>query len=56
MEVDTDRPGVQLYAGNFLKERSLEGRREVPEKDADSALRTQYFPNAANEPALHLPS
>lgn len=54
MEVDTDRPGVQLYAGNFLKEEPGKGGVKYG-KRCGFCLETQYFPNAANEPAFASP-
>ena len=54
MEVETDRPGVQLYAGNFLNEEP--GKDGVKYgKRCGFCLETQYFPNAANEPAFESP-
>lgn len=54
MEVLTDLPGIQFYAGNFLehesgKEGVVYGRRN------GLCLETQYFPNAVNEPVFTAP-
>lgn len=49
MEVFTDRPGMQLYSGNFLE--GLKGRNGVTYHNFDAAcFETQLFPNAINEP------
>lgn len=49
MEVYTDKPGMQLYTGNFLKnERGKEGA--LYEKWSGVCFETQYFPNAMNTP------
>lgn len=48
MEVYTDLPGVQFYAGNFIiKEDGKEGA--VYHKRDGLCLETQYFPNAVNQ-------
>lgn len=54
MEVYTDLPGIQFYAGNFIddqagKNGAMYGRR------MGLALETQYFPNSANEPNFEKP-
>lgn len=54
MEACTDRPGIQFYTGNFLKnEPGKDGA--VYGKRCGFCLETQYFPNAANEPAFESP-
>ncbi len=55
MEVETDRPGVQLYAGNFLNEEP--GKDGVKYgKDADSVLRPSISPNAPMNRRFESPS
>ena len=54
MTVDTDLPGVQLYTGNFLTERSGKGG-SVMEKHGALCLETQMFPNAVNYPHFASP-
>ncbi|MGI4896789.1 MAG: galactose-1-epimerase, partial [Janthinobacterium lividum] len=52
LEVHTDRPGLQLYSGNFLDGawRTVEGR---PVRQGDAVcLETQALPDAVNQPAL----
>ena len=54
MEVYTDLPGIQFYAGNNIsvttgKEGAVYGKR------TGFCLETDYFPNAANEPAFASP-
>lgn len=47
MEVYTDLPGIQLYAGNFLN--NVKGKDgAVYQKRSGFCLETQYFPNAVN--------
>ena len=49
MEVYTDLPGVQFYAGNSTKaQKGKEGRRYG--KRTGLCLETQYFPDTANHP------
>ncbi len=48
MEVHTDRPGIQLYAGNFLGETGKEG--VYYGKRSGVALETQYYPDALHHP------
>jgi aldose 1-epimerase len=52
MEVHTDQPGVQFYAGNFLNG-SLTGKGGVSYgKNYGFALETQHFPDSPNQPAF----
>ena len=52
LEVTTDQPGVQFYAGNFL-DGSLVGRGGVAYgKHAGFCLETQHFPDSPNQPAF----
>lgn len=49
MEVYTDLPGVQFYAGNAIKPHT--GKKGVPyERRGAFCLETQYYPDTANEP------
>lgn len=49
LEVFTDLPGVQFYAGNFLK--GIEGKAGLPmEKRSGFCLETQYYPDTPNNP------
>ena len=48
MEVVTDRPGMQFYAGNFI--RSAKGKfGNIYPKHGGFALETQLYPNCINE-------
>ena len=52
LEVTTDQPGVQFYAGNFL-DGSLIGRGGIVYgKHAGFCLETQHFPDSPNQPAF----
>lgn len=54
MEVSTDCPGVQFYAGNFIEEcRGKEG--VTYRKRHGFCLETQFYPNAVNEPGFPSP-
>ena len=54
MAVSTDCPGMQLYAGNYLRgERGKEGA--IYTKRSGVCLETQFFPNAVNIPAFRQP-
>ena len=48
MEVHTDCPGIQLYAGNFLNETGKAG--VYYGKRSGVALETQYYPDALHHP------
>ena len=48
MAVYTDLPGIQFYAGNFLKETGKGGT--VYGKRSGVALETQFWPDSANHP------
>ena len=49
MEVYTDLPGVQFYAGNFLK--GIIGKDNKPmNKRTGFCLETQYYPDSPNKP------
>ncbi|MBP3913104.1 MAG: galactose-1-epimerase, partial [Lachnospiraceae bacterium] len=54
MEVESDLPGVQFYAGNFI---SGEGGKDgIPYGVHEGfCLETQYFPNAVNVLAFESP-
>lgn len=53
MEVYTDLPGVQFYAGNFIEEQ--QGKEGATySKRSGFCLETQYFPDSVNKP--HFPS
>ena len=52
LEVDTDRPGLQVYTGNFL-DGTTEGTSGRRYRQGDGiALETQSFPDAPNRPAF----
>ena len=54
MSVYTDKPGVQLYVGNFLNGSEI-GKEGVPyEKRTGFCLETQFYPDSPNQP--HFPS
>lgn len=48
MEIHTDCPGIQFYAGNFLDETGKEG--VYYGKRSGVALETQYYPDALHHP------
>lgn len=49
MEVYTDLPGVQFYAGNFLK--GIIGKNNLPmNKRTGFCLETQFYPDSPNKP------
>ena len=54
MEVCTDLPGMQFYAGNFLKGPAGKGGAVYP-IHGGLALETQYYPNSINNPAFASP-
>lgn len=54
MDVYTDLPGIQLYAGNFIGK--VKGKEGVTyDNRVAFCLETQYFPNSANEPNFERP-
>ena len=53
LAISTDCPGIQVYAGNFLKGKG-KGGIEYGERSG-IALETQYFPNAMNQPGWKQP-
>ena len=51
LEVYTDLPGVQFYAGNFLK--GIAGKAGLPmEKRSGFCLETQFYPDTPNKPGF----
>jgi aldose 1-epimerase len=55
LTVQTTKPGVQFYAGNFLNG-GLYGPSGRAYRQSDGlALETQFFPNSPNEPAFPSP-
>ena len=54
MEVYTDLPGVQFYAGNAITEQTGKGGAFYGKRQA-LCLETQYFPNSVNEPGFRQP-
>ncbi len=55
MEVVTDLPGIQFYAGNCIRE-GLSGKGGQPYGPRTGlCLETQYFPNSVNEPSFESP-
>lgn len=53
MDCYTDRPGVQLYTGNFLE--SKKGKGGAMRKYQGFCLETQTYPNSPNEPLFPTP-
>ncbi|MBP5184902.1 MAG: galactose mutarotase [Lachnospiraceae bacterium] len=51
MEVYTDLPGIQLYAGNFLNATGAKGGRSY-KRGEGVCFETQYFPNSCNVKAF----
>jgi len=50
MEVETDRPGMQFYTGNFL-DGSVTGKNGIRhEKQSGFCLETQFYPDTPNRP------
>ncbi|MBO6148976.1 MAG: galactose mutarotase [Lachnospiraceae bacterium] len=55
MEVYTDLPGVQFYAGNFIRD-GLKGKDGLTYgKRSGLCLETQYFPNSVNQEGFKSP-
>ena len=54
MEVYTDLPGVQFYAGNFITPQTGKDGAHYDVRQA-LCLETQYFPNSINEPNFRQP-
>lgn len=54
MEVYTDRPGMQLYTGNFIEEGRVCKEGAVYTKHSALCLETQVFPNSMKFP--HFPN
>lgn len=54
MEVYSDLPGVQFYAGNFIKNHPGKKGAQYGFRTG-FCLETQYFPNSANEPKFKKP-
>lgn len=54
MEVYSDLPGVQFYAGNFITPQTGKGG-AVYDKRCALCLETQYFPNSINIPEFRQP-
>ncbi|MCI8946581.1 MAG: galactose mutarotase [Lachnospiraceae bacterium] len=54
MEVYTDLPGIQFYAGNCIAETTGKGKTVYGKRDG-FCLETDYFPNAVNEAAFPSP-
>lgn len=56
MEVLTDLPGMQLYAGNYIPDGELIGKSgKAYVRRAGVAFESQYFPNAINIPEFSQP-
>lgn len=56
MEVYSDLPGIQLYAGNFIGTNGIEGKEGVLYKKRSAlCLETQYFPDAIHQPNFESP-
>ena len=54
MEVYSDLPGVQFYAGNCIAPQEGKDGAHYRERTG-FCLETQYFPNSANDPAFEHP-
>lgn len=54
MEVYSDLPGVQFYAGNFITEQDGKGGAHYGKRCA-LCLETQYYPNSINIPGFRQP-
>ena len=54
MTVTTDQPGVQFYAGNFIRDAVGKGGK-IYHKNDGFCLETQHFPNAVNVLAFESP-
>ncbi len=54
MEVESDLPGVQFYAGNFINH-EIGKSGVIYEKRNGFCLETQYFPNAINQKGFDKP-
>lgn len=54
LQVSTDLPGIQFYAGNFQDEKKGKGGADYTRRTG-FALETQYYPNSINEPAFASP-
>ncbi len=52
MEVYTDKPGVQLYVGNFLKGNEIGKDGKPYGKRSGFCLETQFYPDSPNHPAF----
>lgn len=50
MDVYTDKPGVQLYVGNFLKGNEIGKDGKPYEKRTGFCLETQFYPDSPNHP------
>lgn len=50
MKVYTDKPGVQLYVGNFLKGDEIGKDGKAYEKRTGFCLETQFYPDSPNRP------
>lgn len=55
MEVYTDKPGVQLYTGNFLDGNFSDRNGNPIEQHAALCLETQHFPDSPNKPDFPSP-
>ena len=49
METWTEKPGVQLYSGNYLETRGAKGGGDYAPRRA-LCLETQFFPDSPNHP------
>ena len=52
MTVATDKPGVQLYTGNFLSNKTVGKNGAVYCKHAGFCLETQFYPDSVHQPAF----
>lgn len=52
MELYTNKPGVQLYTGNFLGGNSIGKNGAKHKKRSGFCLETQYFPDSPNQPSF----
>ncbi len=55
MDVFSDLPGVQLYAGNYMEDGAIGKDKKPYARRGGVALETQYYPNAVNVPEFPQP-
>jgi aldose 1-epimerase len=50
LEISTDQPGIQFYAGNFLNGSLIGAGGKMYRQSDGFALETQHFPDSPNQP------